>query len=244
MADDIVSQGETTSKVDDGATAAPTPTPSPSVEAQGAGAKTPSTEELVNALRYMFKEVQTLKSSLDSVQGNITNMATPPEKQQLKSPEPRSEAFNDIDVEMLDNKGLVNYIDNRLQEQLRPVTEGIQSLNNTSARSEGEGQVTKLRGDSTAHFDAFVNEVRDIMESKGGAISVEEALILAKAQDPDKVARLNEESAPAKEPESPFVGLLPTSGQSSRNNRMDGKEAASAAWEELGLDDVVRELSN
>jgi len=238
MADGIVSQDETTSKVDDGTPAIP------SAEAQGTGVKTPSTDELVNALRYMFKEVQTLKSSLDSVQGNMNNMATPPEPQQLKSSEPREDAFKDIDVEMLDNKGLVNYIDNRLQEQLRPVTEGIQSLNNTSTRSEVEGQVTKLRGDGTAHFDAFVNEVREVMEQKGGAISVEEALVLAKAKDPEKVARLDEESAPAKEPLSPFIGLLPTSGKSSKSSRMDGKEAAAAAWEELGLDDVVRELSN
>jgi len=194
-------------------------------------------EEIVNALRYMYKELQTTKGQIDSLQGS--------------APAPQAEASahgpvaEDTDVEMLDNKGMIGLMESRLQERLRPLAEGIQHLNNTSARTAVDEQVVKLRNDDTAYFDSFVNEVRDIMEEKGGAISVEEALVLAKAKDPEKVTRLDgekRETAP-QEPD-PFVGLLPTSGKSSRNERMEAKDAANAAWDELGLESIIKEIAN
>ena len=221
-------------------------TPQETPQAQGEG-KQVGTDELVNAMRYMFSEMQTLKGNIEGMQAQ----AQAP-NQQAPAPQPTHEAApspvsnEQVDVEMLDNKGLASYVENRVQEQLRPLAEGIQNLNNTTVRTEVEEQVNKLRSDETAHFDSFVNEVKDIMEKKGGSISVEEALVLAKAQDPDKVGRLNEQQkkdAPDGGSD-PFVGLLPTSGKSSRSDRMEGKEAASAAWEELGLDDFVKEMPN
>jgi len=147
---------------------------------------------------------------------------------------------------MLDNKWLINYIEGRVQGAFDPWANRIQVMNTTSSKSEFETQVNTLRADDTAHFDSFVNEVREVMEQKQGAVSVEEALAIAKAKDPQKVQRLTAEqqkNAPKGEPD-PFVGLLPTSGKSSRSDRMDGKEAAAAAWEEIGLDDFVKEMPN
>ena len=214
-------------------------TPQETPQAQGEG-KQVGTDELVNAMRYMFSEMQTLKGNIEGMQAQAPAPQPTPEA----APSPVSN--EQVDVEMLDNKGLASYVENRVQEQLRPLAEGIQNLNNTTVRTEVEEQVNKLRSDETAHFDSFVNEVKDIMANKGGSISVEETLVLAKAQDPDKVGRLNEQQkkdAPAGG-SAPFVGLLPTSGKSSRSDRMEGKEAASAAWEELGLDDFVKEMPN
>ena len=120
-----------------------------------------------------------------------------------------------------------------------------QHLNDTSARTAVEDQVSKLQSDETTHFDSFVNEVRNIMEAKGGAISVEEALVLAKAKDPEKVTRLDSEKKEmAPQEPDPFVGLLPTSGKSSRNERMEAKDAANAAWDELGLESIIKEIAN
>tara|TARA_B100000470_G_C19769414_1_gene382252 strand:+ start:235 stop:954 length:720 start_codon:yes stop_codon:yes gene_type:complete len=239
MSDETANIATSASVTPDSGTSTPENTSSSATG--GTPEKGVSSDELVNALRYMFKEVQTLKGNIDTMQGNMNSQVAPPARPETAEPTP----FTSVDVEMLDNKGLVEYIDNRLNQQLQPLTDGIQSLNNATTRSEVEEQVGNLRNDKTAHFDAFVNEVREVMEQKGGAISVEEALVLAKSKDPDKVGRLNEEiSKESSAKPNPFVGLLPTSGKSTRSTRMEGKEAASAAWEELGLDDIIKELPN
>jgi len=132
--------------------------------------------------------MQSLKGNIENLQGQNT-----PAPIQPQAPPPEASPTEAVDVEMLDNKGLAKYVEARIHEQLRPWADSVQKLNDTSARSAVEGQVKKLRSDSTTHFDHFVNEVREIMEKKEGVISVEEALVLAKASDPDKVQRLNEQ---------------------------------------------------
>ena len=216
------------------------------------GQNTPSQEEVVNAMRYMFKEMQDMKGGMEAIKGQMQAPAQAP-VQATPQVAPQSGpslqpgfSEHDADVEMMDNKDLVGYIEKRVTDAFTPWANQIQQMNDSSSRSNLTQEVNKLRSDETTHFDSFVNEVREVMEQKQGAVSVEEALAIAKAKDPEKVQRLTAEqqkNAPKGEPD-PFVGLLPTSGKSSRSDRMDGKEAAQAAWEEIGLDDFVKEMPN
>lgn len=213
---------------------------------QAQGQNTPNQDEVVNAMRYMFKEMQDMKGGMESMRGQMQAPAQAPANPNEHYAQAGVPESGDTDIEMLDNKGLVGYIEKRVNDAFTPWANQIQQINSTSSKSELETQVTNLRSDETAHFDSFVNEVREVMEQKQGAVSVEEALAIAKAKDPKKVQRLTAEqqkNAPKTEPD-PFVGLLPTSGKSSRSDRMDGKEAAAAAWEEIGLDDFVKEMPN
>jgi len=144
------------------------------------------------------------------------------------------------DLELLSRADFAKHIVKTVEKVVNknvvePLTQQLQALQANTTRSELTGAVKELRA---AHkdFDEWKGEMLSLAKEHPG-LPPNRLYKLARAENPDKAAKLDKANAPPIEaPSRPrgFGGLTPNqSGTGSRARNMPGKDAATAAWQDL-----------
>lgn len=213
-------------------------------QGKGQDQNAPSMEQVVAAIQYLGQQMQAIKASVAAVQEQAKPAA--PDK-----PDNSNKDLEDVDVEALSRAEFARYIVNQVQEKLvGPIHERIGSDEEEIQRRQARQEVARLEKEHEDFWD-WQDEIAEVLR-KHPTLEIEEAYRLARTTHPDKAERIDKAAADKsradaeEEPEDQtpdFGGLLPTSGKVSKNTNMSAKEAAEAAWEELGMSNHLRAVS-
>lgn len=153
--------------------------------------------------------------------------------------EDHSYQSNDVDLESLSRRELVELIENRLVkavgENLKPVTEKItsveQSVNARTLQQQVDSAKMKYKD-----FENFSNEMLQLHnQPQFRALDVDSLYHIAKARFPEKAYK-EPAPEPTPAPKQQFNGFFPTSAvnrSSEGKKSMDTKQAVEAAWNEI-----------
>lgn len=184
----------------------------------------------LSTLSTGFGSVQELLDSLKQDKGTDKGSA---EKDPLTS----------VDLDTLSQSDLaaiiMNAVGKKVEDLLKPVLEGGQALGTKVQQLELEKLVDKTAEKyKNDHFWEWKAEIRAELE-RNPALSPEDAFLLAKVKNPNKVTELDKKHNPngtdeAKKPskfEDFFGGFRPVSSQTVKSRKMAQDEAATAAWD-------------
>ena len=192
----------------------------------------------------LFKAIQTMGAQLKEANARVVAAESGRGKSKdkdgdkggKKEPTPKVE---DMDLERMSRKDFMGTIVKEVSEKvMRPLLERITENETTSQRDKVAGEL-KAVSEKDPDFWQFKEPVAKILEEHPD-LSIEDAYTLARSKDPEKVASLAKQAAEKKAAEADgdngkkepaFGGLLPTSGQGGKNESMDVKDAAQAAWD-------------
>lgn len=152
----------------------------------------------------------------------------------------------DVNLETMSRTAFANHLVSKmakhtaklLKEQIKGISK---DLNGVKAETAKDKMALDLKDAMDKHkdFEEWVPEVRSLMSETPG-LSIKRAIALAKAEDPDKVAKMKEkyekkDSGKDGKPESKgkgkFGGLPPNSSKTERDSRKTIKDASASAWE-------------
>lgn len=187
-------------------------------------------EQLIAAVQYMAKGFTELKARFDKAEEE--RAATPP-PEPAPTPEPGASADERLTSA---DKELVEFAINKVrEEEVKPLREELVKL-----RESQEYMSTKSELDrALEEHPELPNYQAELTELKKAhpTLSIQQLLVLAKEGSPDKVEaerKAAEEKAAAEaEPEPVFHGLMSTSAPYADDTKMDGKEAAEAAYDQV-----------
>ncbi len=150
---------------------------------------------------------------------------------------------NDVDLEELDRKQLVQHVHdsimNGVKKELsahnKTMNEEITSTKQVVNQEQVKTEIKEAR-EKHDDLDEFREDIATLAKQHQ-SLSVEELYFLAKSKNPDKVEKLetarNEEKAEEEKKKPKFGGLTPTSSfETSNKGKMDKKEAIDTAWDE------------
>jgi hypothetical protein len=194
-------------------------------------------EQMMQALRFIHTEIK-------RVEGKIDAGAKPPSGNDSESDEGTG-AMDESALERMSRvdfgKFLAGNIMKTLEKSLlKPLNERLDSMETNFDRYKATKDVEQA-SKSLKNFDKWTDEIKQVLE-KHPSLSVDEAYALAQTVNPKKADELSSaERAAAEKAEQEkkqaerrsFGGLLPTSGLTARNDKMNPQEAAEAAFDEL-----------
>lgn len=199
------------------------------------------------ALRYLLQQTKeqskTIAGLNEKLEAQDNRHATPPRDDDKGED-------NEVDIDALDNRGLVKYMTSQIADLITPLRQQISQSDNKLEETRASGEVEKASSTYDDFFQ-FKDEIEETIKANP-ALSVDDAYHLARAHNPAKVNALTkaaEEAATKKaEEEAPkedaaFGGLLPTSTIGEAAQHMSAKEAGEAAWDEH-MADFESVLSN
>jgi len=117
---------------------------------------------------------------------------------------------------------------------MKPLEDQIKSVGGRVGSMSVRDEIDKIK---TSHkdFDEWRSEVSEQIKANG-QLSIEDALTLARAKNPDKSKELDAKYNPAKpEPfdaSKGFFGFGPSASVDAKADKMDAKQAAETAWNE------------
>jgi len=192
--------------------------------------------QIEQALNYAAGKLQEAKTQLDA--------ATAASKSDDKDDD--KDAGKDTkDLDEMTQGELAEHLMGRTAAIVKPVAERVSAESNERVKAAAQTQI-KEAAKANPDFWEWETEIRTTLE-RYPDLQVQEAYILARGANPEKTKEVDDKlrtaakkEAKAKEPE--MLGLLPTSGRTSRNARMNVQDAAESAWEEVGVERHLRSL--
>lgn len=216
-------------------------------------------DELAGLLKQTIQGVgqinQVVAGLSESVSKGFTNLqnVTPSAPPAPREPEP-------VDLEALNNKDLANFIiksvsnvlDDKIKENLTPLTDQIKTTQQNATASDLRTQWNEL---TTKNKDAvyLANEIKQ-QAAANPNLSLKDLYTLAKANNPEKVQQVTEQLKQEEEKAQQLekqtqqgegkktrYGGMPPQGSPDLaddfKTDLPPNEAAEAAWAELGLDE-------
>jgi len=143
------------------------------------------------------------------------------------------------DLETLDRRGfmdvIVKKVTGAIDSKLKPVTESLNTIDSNS-KTQGVEVMIKAAVEKYPDFWEWKAEMGEEVK-RNDRLTAEDAYVLAKQKDPDKVKKLAEAANKGKDKEEdvkdvdqPFGGLTPTSGKTVPTEKMTSDQAAEMAW--------------
>lgn len=196
-------------------------------------------DQIKQALQYLVQRSKAADERFETLEKQLKerdNTAHPPSSR--ASAKSGDDDDDEVDIESLDNAGLVKHIVGEVGKMLKPVHERLQGVNEKGERTHATLEVKEAAG----RYSDFV-EFRDEIElelKRNPNLTVDDAYHLAKGRNPDKAEAISKAALEAKEKEEnerkekespPYGGLLPTSTVGKPSQKMVAEDAANAAWE-------------
>jgi len=194
-----------------------------------------TSEHMVAALKYVLAETQKVGKRFDDLEVKMRNIPTT-----TLAPTSKGE---DRDVDAMTNGELVEHITKQVSSSiLTPIQKQLTDL---STRMEKDTLSTQINTAAATYPDFW--EYREEIQNRvkdNPNMSMDDAYHLALKDNKGKTEELarkrTEDAAAAKAAEDAkkpaFAGLLPTSNLSSASTKMQPKDAAQAAWDEVMAD--------
>ncbi len=200
----------------------------------------PKADEGMNALAGVMKG---LADGITSLGSKMDQFIVGQEKAAIPPPVTKEPVVeDDPDFDLMTNTEIMGHMVkgmSKMAEEIKGVIEeSVGEVKDVSDKTAAEQEARQVMG---AHPDlgAYVSEIKAEIKAVPG-LSLEKAYYLAKINNPDKVAEVNAAANKDKEGEDEdkvkvpsFGGLTPTSGISTKNQRMKPLDAAAAAWNEV-----------
>lgn len=207
-------------------------------------------EELKAALKKESEERGKMLQGLQSMALLLKNQGAAIEKLS-KAPEPakatpaKKSPGNDQDLEALSRKDFMAVMfdgfSDVLEEKLKGISDRMETLSNDLESTSATSEVERVRS-KHKDFDNWKAEVSKELQ-RVPDMSVEDALLLAKSKNPEKVDQLRKEAekqdaearkASEQGSKQPFGGMRPSGGgEIEERTDMDDEESAEKAWEDL-----------
>lgn len=206
----------------------------------GGGAAGADLTKLQAQLEAMVKGMVTLAEGLDKMDARINEMTT--SKKDADPPTGGSgDQSKDLDLNGLPNDQLVAIMTQRTLKALEEgpmakLQERLDGLSKDLSQVGGRLTYRDLK-ERDGDLDKWAEEVQAELKRNTG-LAPEDALMLAKARNPEKVKKLEDErkqAAAANDKDRPvFGGLTPTSRRGSEDaGKMKPSEAAESAWQSV-----------
>lgn len=207
-----------------------------------AGAKKVDLEGLTPAQQkqvfgYLLQQNETLRREM-VVMGERLGKAAASEP----ASKPARKAEDEVELETMSRAQFAKHILSSVKEDVaKPLLERISETETGSERMKAEVELRNTIKENPDFWE-FQDETKGILE-RHPALTVSEALILARSQAPGKVKLLEEKRAKEEgegnvrkinERKASFGGLFPTSGKTATVQKMNIKDAAESAWESSG----------
>lgn len=200
-------------------------------------------DKVIQAIQYLGQKQRQTDELFAKIDTSIAGLV-----EQVKNPvkEPDKPVVKDaVDLEGMSNAQLTEHITESVvkainEQSIKPMQERFGVAEDKMERKFIQGDIDTA-AENYSDFWQWKDEISKIVEEKPN-LSIDEAYAIARSKSPDKLEELDKKAAEAKveqdkkdakKTDEEFGGLLPTSGLSSRNEGMDTKEAAEAAFEEL-----------
>lgn len=196
-----------------------------------------SLEAVTGAIASLQQQQQQQAQLLQQITHNLQNPPTPSKDD--------DDGDYDVDLESMSRTDFANkllsVIDKRMDKSIQGLQKKLEEFDTRVGTVDAKAEVSRLRRDNP-DFDNFKDEMVSLARENPG-LSVERLYRLAKAENPEKVKKLEEEAAAKKAAEKPpedegkkfFSGMLPGGSFTPppSNGRMDPKSAADKAWEQV-----------
>ncbi len=192
-----------------------------------------SHDQLVQAVRWLVANNQQLGAKIEQ-------MGTAPVKDAVKDPDPKPEP-EAVDLESMDRAAFMKAIVGAVKTQLTdPMSKQFADADDMQERRGIQTDIDKAAG-KYGDFWEWQVEARKILNDKPN-LSIDEAYHLARATNPEKLKTMQmeadtkvnaEQEAEKEKRDLEYGGLLPTSGKSRPNDKMEIDKAADVAWEEV-----------
>ncbi len=151
------------------------------------------------------------------------------------------EQVDEAELEGMSRAQFANYMADLVlkavnKQVVGPLTQQIQSIKSSTSMDRLQGAVAELKA-KNPDFMEWKDEMIALAKEHPG-LPPDKLYKLARAEDPEKVGKLEAKYKPKGEAKGPikfkgFGGLTPSqSGTGSRGSKMNGAEAATAAWAE------------
>ena len=197
--------------------------------------QSPEMAQLMQIVEQQGQQISALTQQLQSTNDNFSSFTDAMEEAE---PEPDSVPYaSEEELESMTNAQLLAHAENRMGlaiqnavgAAMEPVSSDLaatqQFMQNNNVNSEINSMAQRY-----PDFQPLANDIADIIQDRannGFSISMEDAYQIARNSNPDKVAQVQQEIAPAQP--NLAGGLLPTS-------RMIGEQASS---QDLDFDDAL-----
>jgi hypothetical protein len=192
-----------------------------------------SHDQLVQAVRWLVANGQQMGAKIEAI-------GTAPVKDAVKDPDPEPEP-EAADLEGMSRADFMKAIVGAVKTQLTdPMSKQFADADDQHERRGIQTDIDKAAVKYGDFWDWQV-EARKILNDKPN-LSIDEAYHLARATNPEKLQtmqteaekKVNAEKDSEKEKRDlEYGGLLPTSGKSKPNEKMEIDKAADVAWEEV-----------
>lgn len=205
-----------------------------------------TSEQIVAAIRTLATNVKSLVDGQAAVHGRLEALESggPGKGDERQEKIPDGKTLSDLstaELEAMDPKELMQLVVDEIREkEVKPLMEKLEEVTSAQTRSDVSAQVKQAQADYS-DFDQWGEEMRAELK-KNPSLDVDDAYHLARKNHPEKAKTIDEkadeearEAAKEKEGEEEedqsFGGLLPTSGISTKAEKMTQKQAVADAWE-------------
>lgn len=223
----------------------------------GGDTKDDAAAQHAEQMSLLTKSVGILAQGLEELRGNQSSITealaklaegTGHSKQEQK--EIAQDLFgDDVDMEQLSRKdfakliqaSIVSAVDQKLSASTEKVTGQVADLASRFESKNASEQINTLAGNNPDFWE-WSAEIKQLLQ-ENPTLNVSRAYHLAKAENPDKVAKLAPKYNKPTTKETPFIGLTPTSSRrgAEGTSKMTSREAANKAFDQVmaGLGDVL-----
>ncbi len=202
-------------------------------------AQSAENEKLLRGMQALAGVVKSQKDVVERMQTSFEESATNQGKQNSGS------GASDQDVEALSRKEFLQDVilpqfSSMLDDKLKGVSDRLEHVSSEFETKSVRDEVSTVR-ESRADFDSWKEEVARELKSNPN-LSIEDAYLLAKTRDPEKVTKIDAEIVKKKEDAerssaakgSVFGGMRPSGGgEVEKRDDMNQEEAADTAWQEV-----------
>lgn len=216
--------------------------------------KEPTLTDAVRAIQILVANSQaqekTIKTLLDRVDKAEKLVMRPPgDAPDKKVP------LEDKELERMTRKEFMDTIFKEAETRfVKPVQADLQARDEARASEETKRQI-KETAEKYDDFFEFSDDIKEVLKDHPD-LDIEKAYLLARSVNTDKASAIDAKAAAVKaeaekkekeakdaEDKKGFGGLLPTSGVATKSQNMDIKDAAVAAWDQVGLDAHLAAIS-
>lgn len=204
----------------------------------------------INGKMFTAKQIQDgIKELNDDKVKAVTGLEVANRELEGFKAAPRKDDTKDddkVDLEELSREDFASHLIERMsKEVVAPVAAKVVEGERNTAATNTKRDIKAVEG-KYGDFWEYEDEVKVVLK-ENASMNIEDAYLLAKGKSPSKVeslAKAAEKRDAAKVEESnTFGGLLPTSGLTRKNSKMNQKDAADAAWEEHNVGAHLRSLT-
>lgn len=214
-------------------------------------------EDLVKGMGTLGQRMARLEGAaerLSSIENTLQEIKDGGSKEPPSKKPSKEEELSERDLESMSRSDFARHLLGKFNKlvdaKITPVKETFETDSVERRRSEAKRELDEVTSKHPDFWD-FKDEIVDATK-RFPEMSIEEAYQFARTQNPEKAKEVDERAATIEqerkeETESKkerFTGIMPTSGVAHASKEMSAKDAAEAAWEESGMDEVLASVSS